>query len=185
MKIYTRTGDKGETALFGAGRVPKHHPRIDAYGTVDEANCFVGLARAAMAGDDRLAAADALLERLQNELFVLGADLATPLDVKAQVQRVADEDAGWLEEEIDRMQQDLEPLRNFILPGGSIAGAQLHLARTVCRRAERRATELATEADINTNVVIYLNRLSDFLFVAARWVNARSGAPETIWRGRM
>ncbi len=183
MKIYTRTGDKGTTALFGAGRVSKNHPRIETYGTVDETNTFIGAARAEMRSMDDVDVLDEALHRVQHSLFVLGSDLATPKESKAQAMRLQQEEVDFLEATIDRLETDLPPLKNFILPGGSPAGAHLHIARTVCRRAERLATRLSEMDDINATSVIYLNRLSDFLFVAARWVNLQAGAAEDIWRG--
>lgn len=183
MKIYTRTGDTGTTGLFGGDRVAKHHPRIDTYGTVDETNSFIGAARAFMRGMASVASLDDLLARVQRTLFVLGGDLATPLDSRAKTPRIEQEDIDYLEIAIDALETDLAPLRHFILPGGSPAGAQLHVARTVCRRAERLATHLAHEDAINQQAVVYLNRLSDFLFVAARWLNSRAGVAEDIWHG--
>lgn len=180
-KIYTRTGDKGTTSLFGGGRVEKSHPRIDAYGTVDETNSFVGMALAHLAGHPGEEKVAPLLERLQQELFVLGADLATPMDAKPVVPRIDADYVEQLEREIDAFQADLPELRNFILPGGTPAGATLHVARTVCRRAERRAVEASAAKDINEQAVVYLNRLSDLFFVLARWVNHRAEAPETTW----
>lgn len=180
-KIYTRTGDKGTTSLFGGDRVEKNHPRIDAYGTVDETNSFVGMALAHLAdqpGEEKLSP---LLERLQRELFVLGADLATPTDAKPVVPRISADHVEQLEREIDAFQTDLPELKNFILPGGTPAGATLHIARTVCRRAERRAVEASAAKDVNEQAVIYLNRLSDLFFVLARWANHQAEAPETTW----
>ncbi len=179
-KIYTRTGDKGETALSNGARVPKHSARVSAYGTVDETNATVGLARLHADGD--MAAA---LARISNDLFDLGADLATPdrhLDdtlsytplrmIAPQVER--------LEREIDAMNTRLTPLRSFILPGGSALAAALHLCRTVCRRAERLAVELAGEEDVNPEAVRYLNRLSDWFFVAGRIAND-DGRADILW----
>ena len=181
MKIYTRTGDAGDTALFGGDRVPKHHPRIEAYGTVDETNTFIGLARAHFAGAPGHAVLDPILARLQSELFTLGADLATPAGARATVPRVTEAHAQALEADIDRLEADLPPLSFFILPGGTAAAAALHTARTVCRRAERRTVELAAAEPTNAHAVVYLNRLSDFLFVAARWVNRQAGVEEMRW----
>jgi cob(I)alamin adenosyltransferase len=178
VKIYTKTGDKGETGLFAGGRVPKDDARVEAYGCVDELNAVIGLVRAA--GPD--VELDAALGRIAAELFSLGADLATPLDAKASwVVRMDEAPIARLEAEIDRFELELAPLRHFILPGGSPAGAALHLARTVCRRAERRAVSLARTAAINDAALRYLNRLSDWLFVAARLANQRAGRPEEPW----
>ncbi len=181
MKIYTRTGDRGTTALFGGDRVVKHHPRIAAYGTVDEANTFLGLARAYLhgaPGEDILAP---MLERLQADLFVLGADLATPDGARPSVPRIDPDHSARVEADIDRLEAALPPLKHFILPGGSPAGATLHVARTICRRAERLTVALADREPVNPDAVVFLNRLSDFLFVAARWINARQGKEETRW----
>ncbi|RME45010.1 MAG: cob(I)yrinic acid a,c-diamide adenosyltransferase [Chloroflexi bacterium] len=179
MKIYTRTGDAGETSLFGGGRVPKHHARIEAYGTVDELNAAIGLALS-HGGDGELRAA---LQRVQHELFILGADLATPAHVqKRQVMRVESDSIERLEQEIDAWSETLPPLKAFILPGGSPLAATLHLARTVCRRAERRVSALAAQDPLNPLAQRYLNRLSDWLFVAARVANRREGKAETEWR---
>jgi len=180
VKIYTRTGDSGDTGLFGGGRVEKDALRVEAYGAVDELNATLGLAAAAgLPGDLAPLAA-----RLQIELFELGADLATPADTSArseQVVRIDENHVANLEQDIDRCEAELEPLTSFILPGGAQAGAALHLARTVCRRAERRAVTLAREEPISATVVPYLNRLSDLLFVMARLTNARAGQPEQKW----
>ena len=181
MKVYTRTGDDGTTALFGGDRVGKNHPRIAAYGTVDEANAAVGMARADL--DDTVWAkrADAMLGRIQEELFVLGGDLASPGDVKYPVPRIEAHHVTALETEIDDLETDLPPLKHFILPGGHPAAATLHLARTVCRRAERKAIQAAESEDISAEAIHYLNRLSDFFFVLARWVNHKAGVADTEW----
>ncbi len=183
MKIYTRTGDKGTTALFGAGRVKKHDLRIEAFGTVDETNSAVGVARAHMQGVDTVRELDETLHLVQEKLFDVGADLATPLGSKAQIARITSEDGTNLEQLIDRYEEGVSPLKHFILPGGSHAAAFLHQARTVCRRAERLVSRLRESDEINEQTLIFLNRLSDFLFVAARWTNAREAIEETIWRG--
>lgn len=178
MKIYTKTGDRGETGLFAGGRVPKDHLRVDAYGNVDELNAVIGMVR--MQVQD--AEIEAALRRTQSELFSLGADLATPLEAgAAAIVRMDEEMVARLEEEIDRFETELEPLTRFILPGGSPAGATLHFARTVCRRAERLTVTLARGEAINEAAVRYLNRLSDWLFVAARLVNKRAGQIEEPW----
>lgn len=183
MRIYTRTGDTGETGLFGGGRVGKDDPRVEAYGAVDELNACLGLARAAGLPPDL----DELAARVQEDLFVLGADLATPPSGSARpekVVRLPEGAAAALEPEIDRCERDLEPLRSFILPGGSPGGAALHLARTVCRRAERRLVALARCGPVSKGALPYLNRLSDLLFMMARAVNARAGKTEQPWTAR-
>jgi cob(I)alamin adenosyltransferase len=177
MKIYTKTGDAGETGLFAGGRVAKDNLRVETYGAVDELNAVIGLARTVAEGE--LAAA---LARISSELFSLGADLATPLDAAtAWIVRVDDTLTARLETEIDRFETELPPLTNFILPGGAPVAAQLHLARTVCRRAERRAVQLARAEPLNDAALRYLNRLSDWLFVAARLANHRAGRPDEPW----
>jgi cob(I)alamin adenosyltransferase len=179
MKIYTKTGDTGETSLFDNTRVSKADARVDAYGEVDEVNACLGAARAAGVDEDM----SALIESLQKDLFALGARLADPsARIAPRVEKAAITDATVrrLEQAIDRLEETLPPLRKFILPGGSGAGALLHLARTVCRRAERRVIALGGHA-VDPVLIIYLNRLSDLLFVMARAVNHRSGVPETEW----
>jgi cob(I)alamin adenosyltransferase len=178
VKIYTRTGDSGETSLFGGTRVHKHDPRVDAYGEVDELNAWLGFVRASLSAADL----DEPLVRIQRDLFALGAQLADPSDaVAARVSKVVlgDADVERLEGLIDRLEAELPPLRRFILAGGTQAGAALHVARTVCRRAERRMTALAPPLD--PALLRYINRLSDLLFVLARVVNHRGGVPETEW----
>jgi cob(I)alamin adenosyltransferase len=181
MKIYTRTGDAGDTALFGGGRVPKDHLRIRAYGTVDETNAFLGLARSHVRGDGSFAMLDDMLERVQNELFVVGADLATPAESKASVPRVGPSHIEALERDIDRLDADLPELRRFILPGGHPCAATLHAVRTVCRRAEREIVTAFEDPGVSRNAAVYLNRLSDFLFVAARWANRAAGLEDASW----
>jgi cob(I)alamin adenosyltransferase len=179
VKIYTKTGDSGETSLFDNTRVSKADTRVDAYGEVDEVNACLGAARAAGMDDDLAA----LVESLQKDLFALGARLADPsARIAPRVEKASIGDAAVerLEHAIDRLEETLPPLRRFILPGGSAAGAMLHLARTVCRRAERRVVALGPDA-VEPVLVVYLNRLSDLLFVMARAVNHRSGIPETEW----
>jgi cob(I)alamin adenosyltransferase len=179
MKIYTKTGDSGETSLFDNTRVSKADARVDAYGEVDELNACLGAARAAGV-DDEIAA---LIELLQKDLFALGARLADPsARIAPRVEKVVIGDAAVerLEHTIDHLEETLPPLRRFVLPGGSSAGALLHLARTVCRRAERRVIALGGGA-VDPVLIIYLNRLSDLLFVMARAVNHRSGVTETEW----
>ena len=182
MKIYTKTGDDGTTGLFGGGRVPKDHPRVAAYGTVDELNCHLGWIRSM----DLPADIDEALERVQDELFALGCDLGTPLYVKAsaKVRRIAPEDARWLEQAIDRWDGEIAPLRSFILPGGDSPAAAVHLARAVCRRAERETVTLAGREPITEAVLVYLNRLSDFLFTLGRVLNHRAGVAEQPWIAR-
>lgn len=179
-KIYTRTGDAGETALGNGSRVAKHSPRVTAYGTVDEANATVGLARLHADGD-----MDAALARIQNDLFDLGADLCTPdmhkdADAKYPPLRMVESQVNRLEAEIDVMNAKLTPLRSFILPGGSALAAHLHLCRTVSRRAERLTVELASVEDVNEHAVKYLNRLSDWFFVAGRIAND-DGKADVLW----
>ena len=181
MKIYTRGGDTGETSLFGGERVKKSAPRVVAYGEVDELNSVVGVARAELGHDDLRAK----LETIQSSLFDLGGELATPGAARERKgPRVADADVAELEAWIDALETELEPLRNFILPGGSRAASFLHLARTVCRRAERAVISLAECEEIDALLVRYLNRLSDLLFVMARAVNRRAGMAEPQWVGR-
>ncbi len=178
MKIYTRTGDEGQTSLFAGGRVSKANVRLHAYGTVDELNAILGLAVSAGLAP----AVDPAVQRVQRELFVVGADLATPLEAEAKwIVRVSAEHVTVLEREIDTWESTLPVLKNFILPGGSMGGAFLHQARTVCRRAERWLVELQAAEPVNGEALRYLNRLSDWLFVAARVTNSHGGAPETIW----
>ena len=178
MKIYTKTGDTGETGLFGGTRVPKNSLRIDAIGTIDELNACIGTARSQI----RDVEIDNLLHRIQNELFNIGADLAT-LDThsKSDNLRISSDFVETLEKDIDGLENQLAPLTNFILPGGSVAGSTLHLARTVCRRNERSVVSLADAESINPLIPPYLNRLSDFLFVLARLVNHRLEQPEPLW----
>jgi cob(I)alamin adenosyltransferase len=179
VKIYTKTGDSGETSLFDNSRVSKADARVDAYGDVDELNACLGAVRAAGVDAD---IAD-LLASIQKELFAVGARLADPSSrIAGRVTKAAvtDADISRLEEAIDRLEAGLPPLRKFILPGGSGAGSQLHLARTVCRRAERRVVGLGAGA-VEAPVIVYLNRLSDLLFVMARAVNQRAGVPEIEW----
>ena len=173
-KIYTRGGDAGETSLGGGARVKKHDARVEAYGTVDEANAAIGLARLETEGE-----ADAMLERIQNDLFDLGADLCRPGSLDEGL-RIVQSQIDRLEGEIDAMNERLKPLESFILPGGSRAAAPLHLARTVVRRAERLITALAEQEPVNPLAVIYANRLSDHLFVLARHLN-EDGAADTLW----
>lgn len=176
-RIYTRGGDKGETSLGDGSRVAKHHGRVAAYGAVDEANATIGLARQHSAG-----AIDAMLGRIQNDLFDLGADLCTPEEESPKYPplRVSKAQVERLEREIDAMNEKMKPLNSFILPGGSALAAYLHLARTVTRRAEREMTKLATEEGVNPAAIEYVNRLSDHLFVLSRHAN-EDGAKDVLW----
>ena len=178
LKIYTRTGDTGDTGLFGGGRVRKNGIRVEAYGTVDELNSVLGVVRTF----DLPEPVPEWLGRVQNDLFYLGADLATPLETKAEwVVRIGADAVQALEQAIDQMEAQLPPLKSFILPGGTPAAAHLHVARTVCRRAERITVELNDQQAINPSAMVYLNRLGDFLFVLARWVNFMAGVSEVLW----
>ncbi len=181
-RVYTRQGDQGETGLAGGQRVPKDGRRIEAYGTVDELNSLAGVARATAAGDPRVAPLQAILLRVQHELFNLGSILATlPEDVHPRQARVTDREVAQLETEMDRMNAELAPLRSFVLPGGCRLNAELHVCRTVCRRAERAVVALARTEEIPPETVRYLNRLSDAFFVWSRWASHVTGAPETLW----
>jgi cob(I)alamin adenosyltransferase len=176
-RIYTRTGDAGETSLGDASRVSKLDPRIAAYGTVDELNSLLGAALVTVAdGEIRRS-----LERVQNELFDLGADLSVPLAVEGRL-RVEQASVDALEADCDRFNDDLEPLKSFVLPGGTETAARLHVARAACRRAEREAIAAAEQVEINPLVLVYLNRLSDLLFILARAANAAGGEAEPLWK---
>ena len=175
-RIYTRGGDAGETSLGDGSRVPKTDPRIEAYGTVDELNSLLGLALSGGLPDEFRP----WLERVQNDLFDLGADLSVPLEDERERLRVTAEQVERLEELCDLVNERLEPLKSFVLPGGTEAAAQLHVARAVCRRAERLAVALAAEHAVNPTALAYLNRLSDLLFILARAANA--GSHEPLWR---
>lgn len=179
MKIYTKTGDDGTTGLFGGTRVPKDHLRIEAYGTVDELNSVLGVAQSC-GMPEKL---QPIMQRISGLLLTVGADLATPLNPPPRyaIPRIAQEDSLWLEGLIDTYEEDLEPLKSFILPGGTQAASHLHFARTVCRRAERCVVALAREEDIGAIVQPFLNRLSDFLFVAARMANYCAGINDIPW----
>jgi cob(I)alamin adenosyltransferase len=179
MKIYTKTGDKGETSLYGGKRVSKTDFRIEAYGTVDELNSVIGLCIALNPPKK----VNQILIKIQNQLFVLGADLASPAaqTKRQKVPRIKDEDIKYLEKSIDELEKIIEPLRSFILPGGSLIASYLHFARTVCRRAERQVVHLTKSELVGKLPTIYLNRLSDFLFVLARWVNKNQNIAETKW----
>mgnify|MGYP000073693333 CR=1 FL=1 len=177
-RIYTRGGDKGKTSLGSGRRVLKHDARVAAYGTVDEANATLGLARLHVAPD-----IDQMLARVQNDLFDVGADLCTPAEDEPEFEplRVTAPQVDWLEQQIDRLNGELQPLKSFVLPGGSPASAYLHVARTVTRRAEREITLLGEQEPINAEALRYLNRLSDLLFVLARYANDR-GAGDVLWK---
>ena len=179
MKIYTKTGDDGEPGLLAGPRVAKDHPRVEAYGTVDELNATLGLARAAGLPPE----AEVAIQRVQNELFNLGSQLAASDPDLLPIPLLTDQNVTALERDIDSFEQSLAPLHAFILPAGGLAAASLHVARTVCRRAERRVVTLAaTPGEAVSEIAVrYLNRLSDFLFVAARLANARSGACDVAW----
>ncbi|HVV46677.1 MAG TPA: cob(I)yrinic acid a,c-diamide adenosyltransferase [Bryobacteraceae bacterium] len=185
-RVYTRRGDCGETSLVGGQRRPKDDLRIEAYGTVDELNSFVGLAReSAMELTPRapsLAGLGEILRRVQHELFNLGSLLATlPVDLHPKQPRVTEAETAQLEREMDRMNEGLQPLRSFVLPGGSRLNAELHVCRTVCRRAERICVTLAAREPVDPEIVKYLNRLSDALFVWSRWASRELGAAENLW----
>jgi len=182
-RVYTRLGDTGQTSLAGGQRLPKDDLRIEAYGTVDELNSFIGLARESAR---ELPELDRILRRVQHELFNLGSILATmPEDVRPRQARITPSDSEQLEREIDRMNEGLPPLRSFVLPGGSRLNAELHICRTVCRRAERICVALASTqaaaAEVDPAILIYLNRLSDALFVWSRWASHQLGSAETLW----
>lgn len=181
LKIYTKTGDDGDTGLFGGGRVPKDHPRVTAYGEVDELNAVIGQARSV----EMMPRIDEVLAPVQRDLFALGAMLATPdlEKMKEQLEkaRISDARVAQLEQAIDDGEAELEPLKAFILPGGTAKAAALHVARTVCRRAERAVIHLQKDTEVPQLVIVYLNRLSDLLFVLARVANKRAGAGEVTW----
>lgn len=184
VRIYTRTGDRGETGLFGGGRVPKSHPRVDAYGEVDELNATLGWAMEAVTD----VTIRGHLASIQPDLFAIGAHLATPRPKEGrhppELPELPRRRIAQMERWIDEADAELPPLRAFILPGGSPAGAALHLARTVCRRAERRVVALAELEDLDPDLITYLNRLSDLLFVLARLANRRAGAGDLTWEPR-
>lgn len=184
-RVYTRTGDKGDTALVGGARVPKDSPRVESYGMVDELNSVIGMARVFNAEDAPSPARDRLediLQRLQNELFDLGSELATPAEaVYEGMFRIGAPDVKALENLMDECQKDLQPLRSFVLPGGGRVSGCLHMARTVCRRAEIGILRLSREEDIGPHPLAYVNRLSDLLFVLARWIGQKRGEKEFLW----
>lgn len=180
MKIYTKTGDKGETGLFGGERVSKHSTRLDAYGTVDELNSFLGLAILEVNNQE----IKSIIKEIQQKLFVVGSDLATPQTEKNQklkITRTPDEYIDETERLIDKFESQLDELKNFILPGGSKGSALLHICRTIARRAEREIVALKNTEEIGNNIVIFLNRLSDLFFVLSRFENKYSNIPDTKW----
>ncbi len=181
MKIYTKTGDKGETGLFGGERVPKNSPRIEAYGTIDELNAFIGLAVTEVKDEQ----VKELLLKIQNQLFTVGSDLATPdteKNKKLNIERTPAEYYKEAEEAIDKYNDKLEELKSFILPGGSKSAAMLHVCRTIARRAERVVAGLKDTVNLSDNILIFLNRLSDLFFVLSRYENAVSGIPDVEWK---
>lgn len=180
MKIYTKTGDGGTTSLFGGERVDKNSARINAYGTIDELNSLIGVV-ISFKPQGELAKK---LSRIQSELFSLGAGLATPTSVKVKIPKIDKSNIAKLEKEIDGWNLKLPQLRNFILPGGSVIGSHLHLARTVARRAERAVVALASSEKISKNDIIYINRLSDWFFMLARYANSLDDEKEVVWKGR-
>lgn len=182
MKIYTRTGDKGQTSLLGGTRVPKDHARIEAYGTIDELNSHLGMLRDLMNGQQQ-----ELILGIQQKLFSIGSRLASANEQEAdkfKVPHVAEEDITALEHAMDTMDRELPEMRNFILPGGHVAVSQAHICRTVCRRAERLVVHIAAQEQLPEVIVRYLNRLSDLLFVLARWAGHTLHAPEIPWKPR-
>jgi cob(I)alamin adenosyltransferase len=182
MKIYTKTGDAGTTGLFGGPRVDKDHPRICSYGEIDELNALLGMVRSVGCPES----IDAKLLQVQRELFSIGAELATPDPDAHGMKWSGEAPVALLEQWIDQLDEGLAPLRNFILPGGSVAAAHLHLARTTCRRAERNVVSLGRQPQVSdpSQIIIYLNRLSDLLFVMARWCNAEGGVADIPWFGQ-
>jgi cob(I)alamin adenosyltransferase len=186
-RVYTRTGDKGETSLVGGKRVPKDSPRIEAYGTIDELNSIVGLAR--VFNEEKLGESeahlflDSVLRQIEDELFDLGSELATPPDFfKEGMYRVGEHEVKKLEQVMDQCQKELEPLKSFVLPGGGRIGAYLHQCRTVCRRAEREMLRLSRVEELNEWSLKYVNRLSDLFFVLSRWISKQTGEAEYLWQ---
>jgi len=177
MKIYTKKGDSGNTSLYGGQTVPKNSSRIASYGTVDELNSVLGM----VLTFNPSVKTKEYLDIVQEQLFVLGADLATPFSKETRINRISEDEITFLERTIDEMEEQLPPLKNFILPGGTQAGASIHFARTVCRRAERIAVDCSQDEYLTENSIIYLNRLSDFLFVLGRFENHSVGTEETPW----
>ena len=186
-KVYTRTGDRGDTALVGGKRVPKDDQRIEAYGRIDELNSVIGIVRALneqkLAENDAHGYLDRVLRQIQDELFDLGSELATPADFfQPGMYQVGQAEVKKLEELIDQCQKELEPLKSFVLPGGGVIGAHLHQCRTVCRRAEREILRLTRVEEISEWPLKYVNRLSDFLFVLSRWISKKTGNDEYLWQ---
>ncbi len=180
MKIYTRKGDTGETSLIGGVRVSKTNSRIEAYGTVDELNSFLGLVR----DGSKETSQDEVLINIQNRLFTIGSELASAPGSKMEIPQLTDDDVTLLENEMDRMNEQLPELRNFILPGGDLASSYCHVARCVCRRAERKVIALGLTDQIDERIIRYLNRLSDYLFMLARFYTLKHGGRETPWKTR-
>ncbi|MEZ4849328.1 MAG: cob(I)yrinic acid a,c-diamide adenosyltransferase [Bacteroidia bacterium] len=179
MKIYTKKGDKGETSLLGGTRVPKYHVRIEAYGTLDELNAHIG-----MIGDQPVAVEQiSLIRNIQDKLFRIGSILASdPEKSHFKLPGISEEDIHLLEKSIDNMEEELPPLKNFVLPGGHLANSYAHLARCVCRRAERRVVELNYQSELDPMIISYLNRLSDWLFVLSRYFSFKTGSREVVWK---
>ncbi|MDG0817432.1 cob(I)yrinic acid a,c-diamide adenosyltransferase [Bdellovibrio svalbardensis] len=182
-KIYTRTGDKGTTRLVDGSCVEKFNPRVEAYGTVDELNSYLGVVRSSLSDQNLFKSMDLVLEKIQNELFNIGSLLATEKDeVFKMLPAITEEQIQFLEHQIDELTQGLPELRNFILPAGHPVASHLHVARTCCRRSERRSAEIAVKDDRYALALQYLNRLSDYLFVAARWTNHATGIADVLWK---
>lgn len=180
MKLYTKTGDKGTTALIGGKRVDKDNSRIEAYGTVDELNAFIGLVRDGITPNDEQ---QKVLYHIQNTLFVLGSKLASIPSAKMELPDLNEKEIGQLEENIDLMEKDLAPLKNFILPGGHTSVSYCHVARCICRKVERLCVTLSKEITLDESIIPYINRLSDYLFVLGRYVAKLNNAEEVIWKG--
>lgn len=180
FKIYTKTGDKGETGLFGGKRLPKHHIRIESYGTVDELNSYIGMLRDVIEAEEMRV----LLKSIQDRLFAIGANLASDPDKEMTTPDILESDIALLEKKMDRMDEQLPALKNFILPGGHSTVSFCHIARCVCRRAERMVVALKENEPVDQLVLQYLNRLSDFLFILGRYLAHDLGAEEVVWKGR-
>ena len=182
MKIYTKTGDSGETSLFNGNRVKKNNVRIVTYGIVDEVNSHIGLLQYYVKLDESLNYIYEILNKIQNQLFILGSDLANPNDKLKDYPRIIDQDVLFLEKEIDNMDRSLDPLKSFILPGGSLESSYCHIIRTIIRRAEVNITILVLNDNINKNCLVYLNRLSDLFFVLSRFINKIKGVKDITWK---